>query len=122
MAPAVVLDVFKVRLEREVVAPAFPERLIVPDPAVKLSACVPAIDPLMVLLKEMAPLFALVSMVDVLVSCAVPVKLKELAVMLPPIDSPTALVDVALKAPRRVVPPTTPERVIAPVPDVRVRA
>ena len=81
-----------------------------------------AVVPFKVPPKETAPLLALVLIVLVpdRTAVVVPVVVKEAAVMLLEIVTPAALELVMLMAPSGVVPPTIPEKVVAPEPEVRV--
>lgn len=124
MVRPVVLEEVQERAPRRVVAPTVLERVMAPAPAVRVRSWAPALEPLTVPPKEMAPPAALVLTVELpeksvfVVEAAV----KEFAVMLLATVSPVGSEEVQEKAPTRVVPPTAPERVMAPVPAFRVRS
>jgi hypothetical protein len=122
----VIVPPVAVKLESRVVPPTIPVSVMAPVPDVKVTACDPAVDPLTVPPKVIAPLFALVSIVVVpakenLVGMLFVIT-NEFAVILllmttedPPPDDETN------RAPSRFVPPTTPVNVIVePALTVRV--
>ena len=120
------------KLASAVIPPMAPERVIAPDPADRVKPCDPAVVPLIVPPKKMAPLFAEVVTVLVPTKTSVVgtafVMVKELAVILPetnpPIETePVPAVDEIKIAPRGVDPPTAPVKEIVPLePPLKVRA
>lgn len=106
-----------------VVPPKTPDKVIAPVPAVRVRACAPATLALIVPPNEMAPLFPLVSIVDVpdKVVGTVPLTVNEFAEMLLSIVRSVAPVAIEI-APSRVVPPIAPDKVIDPVPALNVIA